>query len=132
MADGKFLIQGDMVSNYFSAGYSSLNKKLVDIAMAQYGYYVLADHNYEDSDSCQEQHGAFWLDILEGRCMRLTYKDGDNTYYPASEEVINKIQDTYEINVLDYYKSTCDCAMNGSGEPGKQQICMVALRRDRR
>lgn len=128
MADGKFLLQGDMVNDYFSAGYDSLNKKLVDIAMAQYGYIVLADHNYEDAGSCGEQHGAFWLDILGGRCMRLTYKDGDNTYYPASEDVINKIQDTYHINVYDYYKSTCDCAMNGSGEPGKQPTPVLVSR----
>jgi hypothetical protein len=59
MVDGKFLLQGDMVDDYFSTGYDMMNKKFVDIAMKQYGYYVLADHNYEDADSCQEQYGAY-------------------------------------------------------------------------
>ena len=115
-----------MVTDYFSTGYDALNKKLVDIAMAQYGYYVLADHNFEDVESCNANHGAFWLEeVLCGRCMRLTYKDGDNTYYPAGEDVINKIQDTYGINVYEYYKATCNCAMNGSGEPGMRWRSLI-------
>lgn len=37
MADGKFLLQGNLVNDYFSAGYDFLNKKLVDVALQQYG-----------------------------------------------------------------------------------------------
>lgn len=62
-----------------------MTKKLVDIALQEYGYRVLADHNYEDAESCAENHGAFWMDIDGGRCMRLTYKDGDNSYPIASD-----------------------------------------------
>jgi hypothetical protein len=74
--------------------------------------------------------------------MRLTYKDGDNTYYAgtlpggglcflrvmltllpaANEDMIKTVQDKYQIPVLDYYKSTCDCAMNGDGEPSKRLV----------
>lgn len=71
--------------------------------------------------------------------MRLVYKDGDNTYWPAGEEVINKAQDSYGINIFDYCTwqilihwicpanmltkispldtAACDCAINGAGEP---------------
>lgn len=63
MVDGRFLLQGELVADYFSAGYDFLNKKLVDVALQTFGYSVLADHNYEGADSCGEQYGAFWLDI---------------------------------------------------------------------
>lgn len=42
----------------------------------------------------------------EDRCMRLVYKDGDNSYYPPPDDVINKIQDNYGINVFDYCMHT--------------------------
>ncbi|KAK3713318.1 hypothetical protein LTR37_008510 [Vermiconidia calcicola] len=118
MADGKFLLQGDLVEDYFSTGYDFLNKKLVDVAIQVYGYQVLADHNYEDADSCATQYGAFWMDIDGGRCMPLVYQDGDaNVYWPVSNDIIDTAQDKYSFNMFDYYIAACDCAVNGSGEP---------------
>jgi hypothetical protein len=36
-SDGVFLQQGDQVTQFFSSGYDILEKKLVDIALQQYG-----------------------------------------------------------------------------------------------
>ena len=48
---------------------------------------ILADHNYEDAESCAGQYGAFWMDLDGGRCMRLTYKPSEANKYPTAGAV---------------------------------------------
>ncbi len=62
----------------------------------------------------------------------LTTTPGEGWYVPAAQDKINKIQDSYGINVFDYCEynlnathhecllnfldtAACDCSMNGSG-----------------
>ncbi|KAK3703000.1 hypothetical protein LTR37_014730 [Vermiconidia calcicola] len=120
MADGyigKFLMQGELVSQYFSQGYEMLNKKLVDVALQQFGYRVLADHQYEDAESCGAQAGAHWLDLDGGRCMRLAFEDTwTGKWLPAGEEISKAAEEKYGMDVLGYFSNVCDCSMNGSGE----------------
>ncbi|KAK5172373.1 uncharacterized protein LTR77_004012 [Saxophila tyrrhenica] len=117
MADGKFLLQGDLVNQYFSKGYEMLNKKLVDIALQQFGYQVLADKNYEDAESCGANYGAHWLDLDGGRCMRLTYEDNwTGKWLPAPEEVVKAVEENYGMDIFGYFGNLCDCHINGNGE----------------
>jgi hypothetical protein len=123
MSDGKFLLQGHDVEDYFSAGFDLITKKLVDISLTEHGYQWLPDDNYEDQESCEEQSVAFWRDIDDGACMRLTYRgDGDsNHYYVVDDDLVSKIED-YGIDLGEYVDYSCDCALNGDGEPDYENL----------
>ena len=78
----------------------------VDVALQQLKYHVLADGNIPDEEACNKEVGAVWMNLVDGRCMRLMYQDGSaNVYWPANEKQIKAVTDTYKIDLKQY----CTC-----------------------
>ena len=121
---GKFLLQGELVNQYFSAGYKAIEKKMVDIALQEYGYRILPDDNFEDEASCHQEVGAHWMTYAgKDHCMRLAYRSGsDYEFWPATESVIKAIEEKNDIHLRGYFTSACDCSINGSGEPDTDNL----------
>lgn len=88
--------RGSVRSHHYYLFCGLLTSLLVDVALQQYGYKVLADWNFEDADSCGANYGAHWLDIDGGRCMRLVYEDNwTGKWLPAAEDVIKKAEENH-------------------------------------
>ena len=62
-ADGKFLVSTDVNSSWLAGMdqfWQTFGWKLVDLALQQAGYHVIADLILDDETTCTAQYGAQW------------------------------------------------------------------------
>lgn len=99
--------------------------KLLDVAMQTADIKVMADYNNKSCDS----KGYVWLDDIDGgRCFHLVRLSGqnpgnhcgsaDNKCRPdsISDDVYDKLTDSYGFDLESYYRGAYACAAAGGGD----------------
>ncbi|KAK3705244.1 hypothetical protein LTR37_013405 [Vermiconidia calcicola] len=117
-----------MPAMLMSSVYRLFDPTRLDVTIQTYGYRVLADHSYEDAESCGGQAGTQWMDLDGGRCMRLAFNDNwTGKWLPAGEEITKAMEEKYvdEEGDHDWYicwpKDTFETPAPAPEEPPAEQ-----------